>query len=55
VLGGQAGDAGALTMRYDAANGVTLIEAFTDSDAVPDIVIALAGSHADLTASDFVL
>lgn len=54
-FGATPGRVGDVTITYDAGQNVTFINAFTDGDANPDMVIQLTGDLTDLTAANFVL
>lgn len=53
-MGGGGSHVGEILVRYQPANGMTVLKISTDADAAPELVVNLAGDHRDLTIADFV-
>ena len=54
-LGATSNHMGDITITYNAGQDLTFVNAFTDGDATPDMVVQLTGDHTDLTIANFLL
>lgn len=54
-FGATAGHVGDITAAFDAANNRTIVNFFTDGDAVADLRVILSGDQHLLLATDFIL
>ena len=53
-LGAPDGEAGTIDISYVRRTDITILKISTDETPRPELIIHLAGNHADLTIADFI-